>query len=256
MPEHDNKKLVPFPVLLIIICAVLLAVFFILNPTRFSPQEKSILEDTIIFLFAVVVFYFIFKPFHRHREKRTGQSKDAADEKIPAEEDFVGVSLSGRKIPPPGYVRKIAGNEQFSFCYPEEWQLLAPSDASLYAEVKQDRPIPGTAFHRNFNISCQNISKLKDTDLLFQAIIDGVMNILRNSHLEYKTAVEKNGFLGMRYKINYEGTDDLKLSCYQVALTTAKKRYLLIYTFTTVTSDFENSIALFEEIVDTASIFD
>ena len=222
-----------------------------LNPTGFSAQEQGILKKAAVFLTAVVLFYFIFKPFRFGRREETTPEK-----KIFPEKNDGPVSLSGLKSPPEGFILKIAANERFSFCYPKGWQLVKPSDPALYAEAKEQKTIPGTDFYRNFNISFQDISRLKDIDFLFRAIIEGVMNMLTHSQLEYKKPFKENGFMGVRYKINYDSGNGLRLSCYQVAVTTLKKRYLLIYTFTAPTGDFKNSVGLFDQIVGMVNIFD
>ncbi|MBI4845581.1 MAG: hypothetical protein HY810_03790 [Candidatus Omnitrophica bacterium] len=241
MANEEEKKLIPFPIFLILVSCGTFSVLMALDLLTLNEQEREMLKKLIFNGLIFVALYILFASVKSGiKDKLSGIRYKRA--------------VSQGKVPD-GYTCKIAEKEGFSFSYPENWVLTLPSDPMLYKEAKEVFLAQGLHSLRNFNISCQDISKIKDLEYLFNAIINGVLNVLQGARLEFKELLKLENVSGMRYKINYHNANGLNFCCYQAALTDNSKKILLILTFTCESRDFAGSRELFDQITGLVKIF-
>lgn len=243
MPKSDNKKIVPFPILLIMICIGVLSVLMVFGLPPMSLEERNILKNFILVLIVIVFFYFLLRvPIEKLLYKLLPKRKLSFKELVSS-------------AAPAGFKVEVALREKFSFCYPEDWQLVKPANRMLYTEVREVYPAKGIVSGRNFNVSFQDISQVENLDFLFNAIINGVLKALKGSKLEFKGDFRTGNMFGANYKINYCNAQKRNLCCYQIGLTNQNRKSLILLTFTTDQKDFSESKVLFDKIASLVQIF-
>ncbi|MFH1062766.1 MAG: hypothetical protein V1747_07795 [Candidatus Omnitrophota bacterium] len=246
MSNSSEKKLIPFPILIISISVGVLGVLLAFDLPPVSAYERQLLKDLILILLFIIFSYFILRaPIKKIREKifTIVNNKLFDSKKITA-------------LIPEDFAQEIVKEKGFAFCYPKTWFLTAACEPGLYKEAREQLLEPGISGTRNFNISYHDIRLAPDLEKMFKAIINAVLEVLKSSKLEFKQSFKNDQFLGMRYKVVYRNAQGLDLACYQVVLTNQHKRNMLIFTFTSQTNDFDKSKPLFDKIAGLAKIFD
>ena len=244
MPFLDDKKILPFPVLLMLICTGVLSVLLVFNLPPMPPQDRQFIKGVILALIVGAGGYFFLRFLGQKLKRLPGV---ASQHHVGAKDDAPA---------PQGYKREVVQKERFSFCYPQTWQLVPPSDPSLYMEAREVTQDKSIHTLRNFNIASQDITKALDLDYLFRSIREAVLQVLKGGKVEFQQNFRMDKLSGMRYKVNYSHPLLGDLSCYQVALTNENKRRLLMLTFTCAQADYWRSKKMFDEIAANISIFD
>jgi len=231
---------------MILITAGLFGALRVVELPPISAHEKELIKNFIlILLFILVVYLILKKPLTdiklKVMEKLGNKELDIAQSDVVVPEDFN---------------QEIVKDKGFTFCYPKTWFITAANDPALYKEVREQMVEPGILGARNFNISVHNIRGVPNMDIMFQAIIDGVLKVLKGGKLEFKQKFKTDKLIGMRYKVVYKNINGLNLACYQVVMTTPRKKNMLIFTFTSQINDFARSKDLFDQIAALTRIFD
>ena len=245
-----NKKLIPFPILIMSIAIGVLGVLLAFDLPPMSGHEKMLLKNLIKVLFFAIIIYFVFRSaLNKLKQKLGSVSSDFLSDKdssLPRAEKQV----------PEGFKREVISDKGFSFCYPASWFVSRPSDPALLKEVREQMTEPGIKGARNFNVSFHDIRRAPNMKVMYQAIIDGVLKVLKGSELEFRQEFESKPLVGMRYKVVYRNVQGLDLCCYQVVITTKKKAKMLIFTFTCQVGDFVRSKSLFDRLSELTEIFE
>jgi hypothetical protein len=246
MSDQMNKKLIPFPILIMAISIGLLFIMLVFEFPPMSAHEKELIKNLASILMFFLISYLVFrKPYTSIKEK---YQSIKANKKFEKETHCLEI--------PENFNKQSVQEKHFAFYYPKTWFLTDPREKALYKEAREQLVEPGIKGARNFNISYHDIRKAPDLDKMFQAIIDGVLIALKGSELEFRQNFQSQNTLGMRYKVVYKNAQGLDLCCYQVVITTPLKKNMLIFTFTCQVSDFERSKPLFDQIANLAEIFD
>ncbi|MBU1086311.1 MAG: hypothetical protein KKD05_02205 [Candidatus Omnitrophica bacterium] len=246
MSNPSQKKLIPYPILVILLTAGVLGMRMVFDLPPISAHEKALLKDFIIILLFILVTYFILKkPLADIRDKflEKAGSKAFDPEEIKA-------------LVPENFNLEIVQDKGFAFAYPKTWFITAASDPALYKEVREQMVDPGILGARNFNISIHDIRVVSNMDKVFQSIIAEVLKALKTGKLEFKQKFKNPRTQGMVYKVAYKNMQGLDLACYQVVMTTSRRKKMLIFTFTSQINDFAQSRLLFDQITALTRIFD
>jgi len=252
MPKINYRKLIPLPALLIL---VLTGIFFILvffgkhiEDPKWIDFTKGIIIFLLVLIFIYVILDFFLKKYILKIISPPKQKDSAQEQKQPSFKKLVEEAV------PAGYKLEVSLEKGFSFCYPEDWEVVEVKDALLYMQIKEKKFGPGMSMLRNFNISHQNIEGV-DTDFLFKTIISAVVRSLNKGVLDFKEQFETEDTFGMRYKINYKTPKNHELSCYQIAITNKNKKSLVLLTFTTGINDFQRGKGMFNKLAELVKIY-
>lgn len=252
MSNSKFRDLFPTHILFMILCVIFFSLITHSESLSLSAREQGLIKALIYVLVAVVSIYFILKflwQIYLHGKLSSFKSlrhkaKNEASLKCPVDE-----------AAPRGYKREVSQSLGFSFCYPEDWMVRNPRNPLLYKEFGELFIQSGFTFTRNLNISCQDISRAPDIEVLFKAIIDGVLFGLKGSTLEFRQDFKTQETFGTRYKVVYKNRQQTGLCCYQIAITNRAKKTLIILTFTAGARDFSKTQKLFDDIANLVRIF-
>ena len=242
MSNSSEKKLIPFPILIMLISVGVLGVLMVFN----LPLVQGLLKGLILILLFTILFYFIpLKPIDKIKEKFF----QTINKKLFDLDEMAS-------LVPEDFVLEIVKNKGFAFCYPKTWFLTTAGDPVLYKEAREQIVEPGINGARNFNISYHDIRLAPDMEKMFKSIMEGVLKALKGSVLEFKQKFTHAKTIGMRYKVVYRNARGVSLACYQVVLISQHKKNMLIFTFICQSNDFDKSKLLFDKITSLAKISD
>ncbi len=245
------RDLFPVHVLLMIFCLVSLSVLLNTEYMILSPREQGLMRSLIYSLAGILSIYFILKLlWHFYLSRKAFSSEQSR--KNP--KDDLTFNNFIEQTAPSGYKQVISNKFGFSFCYPKDWQLVRSREKLLHMQIREPKLEKGSKILRNFNVSYQNIDGVPNTDLLFEAIIAGLIRAIE-AKLEFEEPFKTKETFGIRYKLKYNSPKRTDLCCYQVAITNNDKKSLILLTFTVGTRDFPNSKELFDDISNLVRIF-
>ena len=251
MSKTKFRDLFPIHILLMILCVIFFSVIMRSESILLSAREQGLIKVLIYVLGAFISIHFILKSLrHIYLSGKVSFFNPLRD-KVKNEASFKDFA---EEAAPSGYKLEVSQSLGFSFCYPEGWITGKPRDPLLYKEVREPFVLSGFAAARNFNISCQDISRAPDIEMLFKAIIDGVIFGLKGSGLEFRQNFKTQETFGMRYKVVYKNPQQTEVCCYQVAVTNSEKKSLIILTFTADARDFPKTQKLFDDIANLVNI--
>ncbi|MFH1093120.1 MAG: hypothetical protein V1739_03065 [Candidatus Omnitrophota bacterium] len=251
MSRGKFRNLFPTHILLMSLCVIFFSVIMHSGRVTFSAREQGLIK-TLIYVFAIfILIHFILKfLWHLFLARKVYSLKPPQSNS----RDEVTFNDFLAQTAPSGYKREISQKFGFSFCYPENWQIIRSQEKLLYMQVKETNLEQDMTILRNFNISYQNINGVPDTDFLFNAVISGVMKTM-DAKLEFKEPFKTEETFGMRYKLQYNKPKRTDLCCYQIAITNNAKNGFILLTFTAGTQDFTKTKKLFDDIANLVKIF-
>lgn len=251
MSRTKSRDLFPIHILLMILSVIFFSVIIHTESTALSAREQGLIRFLVFVLMVVLSVHFILK-FLRHVYLSKKVFSSQITESNPR--DYVTFNDFLKHCAPSGYKREVSSELGFSFCYPENWQILRSKEKLLYMQVKETNLEQGMTIMRNFNISYQHIDGVPNMDFLFKAIITGLVKAM-GAALEFQEPFKNEETFGMRYKLKYKSPKRTDLCCYQIALTNNAKKSLILLTFTAGTHDFSKTKKLFDEISNLVEIF-
>lgn len=252
MSKIDYRKLIPMPILLMLISTGFFSVLLLFDQSIISSQWRNFIKGVLAFLLVLIFIYtfidLFFKKYVLRKVSLPGPRTSSA------EKDQLNFKELVEKAAPKGYKLEVSLEKGFSFCYPEDWEVVEVKEPLLYMQIRESKQKAGLSILRNFNVSHQNIEGI-NTDFLFQAIINGVVRSLHNGVLEFKEPFQTEETFGMRYKINYNSPQKNELCCYQIAITNKNRKSLVLLTFTTGVNDFQQTRDMFNNLAELVKIY-
>ncbi len=245
MSNSPDNKLIPSPVFIMSLIVGVLSVLMVFDLPPMSAHDRDLLKGLILCLLTAIGLYFLLR-------KPISVVRDKYREIVKGRE----LTLDEEEVIPDEFAIEVVKKKGFAFCYPKTWFMTDANDPALYKEIREQMVEPGIASARNFNISHHDIRLAPDLDKMFKAIIDGVLFALKGSVFKYRQNFTSKKIIGMRYKVVYRNTKGLDLACYQIVMTTPKKKNMIIFTFTSHVTDFDKSKPLFDKIASLTKIND